>query len=131
MTGSSTTITMHDMGLCTIIGKADRGASGKPLSTPMEGTIKRLRAWDDRNQTTKYRSVALRRAPIEMNGLKDKLSVPDAVFERAAYLFRKAYEMGMAWTELPQAGRHLRKWATPPPTLYFKTNTFHTIVCGL
>ena len=87
---------MHDMGLYTIIGRADKDASGKPLSTPMKGAIKRLRTWDARSQTQKYESIALQRALIEMNGLKDKLVVSDAVFERAAYLFRKAYDMGMA-----------------------------------
>ena len=95
-TGSPTTVTMHDMGLCTIIGKTDKDASGKPLSTPMKGTIKRLRTWDAWSQTPKYESVALQRSLIEMNSLKDKLVVSDAVLERAAYLFRKAYEMGMA-----------------------------------
>ena len=95
-TGSPTTVTMHDMGLYTIIGRADKDASGKPLSTPMKGAIKRLRTWDARSQTQKYESIALQRALIEMNGLKDKLVVSDAVFERAAYLFRKAYDMGMA-----------------------------------
>ena len=42
-TGSPTSLAMHDMGLATIIGHADKDSTGKPLSASMKGTIERLR----------------------------------------------------------------------------------------
>ncbi len=49
-TGTPTSLAMHDMGLATIIGPADKDASGKPLSASMKSTIERLRTWDSRSQ---------------------------------------------------------------------------------
>ncbi|MFZ9006783.1 MAG: TFIIB-type zinc ribbon-containing protein, partial [Nitrosopumilaceae archaeon] len=49
-TGAPTSLTMHDMGLATIINPINKDASGKPLTASMKSTIERLRTWDSRSQ---------------------------------------------------------------------------------
>ena len=91
-TGAPTSLTMHDRGLSTIIGTANKDATGKPLSTSMKSTIERLRTWDSRSQVHSSSEKNLRQALNEMSKLKDKLSLSDPVIEKAAYIYRKALE---------------------------------------
>ena len=91
--GAGTSITIHDMGLSTIIGTANKDATGKPLSSSMKKSIDRLRTWDSRSQANSSLERNLRQALNEMSKLKDKLSLTDTVFEKAAYIYRKANEM--------------------------------------
>ena len=86
---------MHDMGLATIIGPTDRDATGKPLSASMKSTIERLRTWDSRSQVHEPVDRNFRQAFSELDRLKDKLAVGDAVIEKAAYIYRKALEKGL------------------------------------
>ena len=48
--GAPTSLTMHDMGLATIINPINKDASGRPLTSSMKSTIERLRTWDSRSQ---------------------------------------------------------------------------------
>jgi len=86
---------MHDMGLATIIGPADKDATGKPLSASMRSTIERLRTWDSRSQVHEPVDRNFRQAFSELDRLKDKLAIGDAVVEKAAYIYRKALEKGL------------------------------------
>ena len=90
--GSGTSITIHDMGLSTMIGTANKDATGKPLSSTMKKSIDRLRTWNARSQVNSSSDKNLRQALSEMDKLKDKLSLTDAVVEKAAYIYRKANE---------------------------------------
>jgi transcription initiation factor TFIIB len=94
-TGAPTSITYRDMGLSTMIGKSNRDASGRSVSSPMQSTMARLRKWDNRSPAfgnqEKNLSVALR----ELDKMGDKLGVSQAVKERAAYIYRKALERGL------------------------------------
>jgi transcription initiation factor TFIIB len=90
--GSGTSITIHDMGLSTMIGAANKDATGKPLSSTMKKSIDRLRTWNTRSQVNSSSDKNLRQALSEMDKLKDKLSLTDAVIEKAAYIYRKANE---------------------------------------
>jgi len=90
--GSPTSLTMHDMGLATIINPQNRDATGKPLSASMKSTIERLRTWDSRSQIHDPSDRNLRLAFSELNRLKDKLSLSDSVVEKAAYIYRKAMD---------------------------------------
>ena len=83
---------MHDMGLSTVIGSANKDATGKPLSSSMKKSIDRLRTWDSRSQANTSLDRNLRQALSEMDKLKDKLSLSDAVIEKSAYIYRKANE---------------------------------------
>lgn len=91
-TGAGTSLTIHDMGLSTVIGTANKDSTGKPLSASMKTSIERLRTWDSRTQAHTSADRNLRQALNEMDKLKDKLALADAVIEKAAYIYRKAME---------------------------------------
>ncbi len=91
-TGASTSLTIHDHGLATIINPINRDSVGKPLPYSMKKTFKRLRVWDSRSQVQNYVDKNLRHAFIELGKMKDKLALSDAVIEKAAYIYRKALD---------------------------------------
>ena len=93
--GAPTSLTMHDMGLATIINPINKDASGRPLTASMKSTIERLRTWDSRSQVHEPVDRNFRQAFSELNRLKDKLAISDAVIEKAAYIYRKALEKGL------------------------------------
>jgi len=93
--GAPTSLTMHDMGLATIINPTNKDASGKPLTSTMKSTIERLRTWDSRSQVHEPVDRNFRQAFSELNRLKDKLAISDAVIEKAAYIYRKALDKGL------------------------------------
>ena len=90
--GAGTSLTMHDMGLSTIISPTNKDSTGKPISAGMKSSIERLRTWDSRTQAHSSADRNLRQALNEMDKLKDKLALTDAVVEKAAYIYRKAME---------------------------------------
>jgi transcription initiation factor TFIIB len=89
-TGPKITLTFHDMGLSTIIGKSNRDYTGNQFSYEMKRSLKRMRLWDSRSQAKTSAAQNLRIALLEMNKLKEKLNLSIAIVERAAYLYRKA-----------------------------------------
>ena len=93
--GVPTSLAMHDMGLATIINPQNKDATGKPLSASMKSTIERLRTWDSRSQVHEPIDRNFRQAFSELDRLKDKLAIGDAVIEKAAYIYRKALEKGL------------------------------------
>ena len=94
-TGPKISITIHDGGLSTIIGRSNFDSSGKAISYGMKGPLNRMRMWDSRS---KYHGTASRNltiALLEINKIKEKLSLSDAIIERAAYFYRKASEKNL------------------------------------
>ena len=91
-TGPPISLTRHDKGLSTVINPANRDATGKPLSASMKSTIRRLRTWDSRSQSQASADRNLRQALAELGRLKDKLAISSSVFEKAAYIYRKAVD---------------------------------------
>jgi len=91
-TGGGTSLTRHDQGLTTVIGPFNRDSTGKPLSTSMKSSLKRLRVWDSRSKVNEADDRNLQRAMSELIKMKEKLSISDAVTEKAAYIYRKALE---------------------------------------
>jgi len=94
-TGAPTSLTMHDMGLATIISPNNKDSSGKPLSASMRSTIERLRTWDSRSQVHEPIDKNFRQAFSDLNRLKDKLTISNSVLEKAAYIYRKALQKGL------------------------------------
>jgi transcription initiation factor TFIIB len=92
-TGVSTSLSRHDMGLATIIGKTDRDASGHKIDIAMHSRMDRLRTWDYRTQSSTHRNI--RQAFNWLDVFKDKLVLSDAVVEKSAYIYRKAQERGL------------------------------------
>ncbi|HZC21407.1 MAG TPA: TFIIB-type zinc ribbon-containing protein [Nitrososphaeraceae archaeon] len=85
----------HDMGLATLIGKANKDASGRMLDAAMRTTMERLRTWDYRTQIHTPTDRNLKSAFSQLDNLKDKLALPNSAVEKAAYIYRKAQERGM------------------------------------
>jgi transcription initiation factor TFIIB len=94
-TGMPTSLARHDKGLATIIGRANKDASGQVLDADMRTTMERLRTWDFRTQAHTSTDRNLRQAFSELNRLKDKLGLPDSVIEKTAYIYRKVQERGL------------------------------------
>ncbi len=94
-TGTPTSLAMHDMGLATVINPQNRDATGKPLSASMKSTIERLRTWDSRSQVHEPVDRNFRQAFSELDRLKAKLALNDAVIEKTAYIYRKALDKGL------------------------------------
>jgi transcription initiation factor TFIIB len=92
-TGMPTSLARHDMGLYTMIGRGRKDARGQVLDASMRSTMERLRTWDLRTQASANRN--LRTAFNQLNILKDKLGLPDAIIEKTAYIYRKAHERGL------------------------------------
>jgi|tagenome__1003787_1003787.scaffolds.fasta_scaffold20947762_2 transcription initiation factor TFIIB len=91
-TGIPTSLARHDMGLATVIGTPDRDASGHKIDAAMRSMMERLRTWDVRTQTHSSTDRNLRHAFYELDRLKDKLGLSDAIVEKTAYIYRKAQE---------------------------------------
>ena len=93
--GMPMTLTRHDKGLSTIIGRPNRDASGKGLDDSMQSMMQRLRTWDHRIQVSSPTDRNLARAFELLEMLKGKLGLPDNVIEKAAYIYRKVQQLGM------------------------------------
>ena len=91
-TGSPTSLARHDMGLATVIGTPDKDASGHKIDAAMRSMMERLRTWDARTQAHSSTDRNLRDAFHQLDRLKDKLGLSDAIIEKAAYIYRKAQE---------------------------------------
>ncbi|QLH06151.1 transcription initiation factor IIB [Nitrosopumilus ureiphilus] len=88
--GNRSSLRLHDMGLATTVGKFNHDSTGRPIDYKMKQTMKRMRFWDARSKTKNTSEQNLRQALLEMEKLKEKLSLTDAIMERSSYLYRKA-----------------------------------------
>ena len=88
--GNRSTLRFHDMGLATTIGKLNHDSAGKPINYKIRPAMKRMRLWDARSKAKNSSERNLRTALSEMEKLREKLCLSDAIIERSAYLYRKA-----------------------------------------
>lgn len=93
--GPPTSIAYHDMGLSTTIGRTDRDASGQKLDAATYSKMQRLRTWNLRTQLSKSSDRNFMIAFHKLYGLKDRLGLPDAAVEKAAYTYRKSQQRGL------------------------------------
>ena len=94
-TGMPRSLARHDMGLSTVIGRNNMDAAGQTLDASMCCRMGRLRTWDFRAQDSGSGDRNLRQAFSELFRLKDKLGLSDAIFEKTAYIYRKAHRRGL------------------------------------
>ena len=90
--GDKSTLMRHDRSLSTIINPMNRDSSGKAISTNMKTSMNRLRLWNNRTIIHDSKSKNLQQALGELLKLKEKLSLSDAIVERASYIYRKCLE---------------------------------------
>lgn len=88
-TGLASTLSIHDKGLSTMIGTANKDASGNSISSSMKYAFNRLRTWDNRSKSNNEERN-LKSAFVILGATQSKLNISDAVVERSAYLYRKA-----------------------------------------
>ena len=88
--GNKSTLRFHDMGLATTIDRLNHDSAGKPIDYEMRWAMKRMRLWDARSHTKNSSERNLRTALSEIEKLREKLCLSDAITERSAYLYRKA-----------------------------------------
>jgi len=91
-TGDRTSLTRHDRGLSTIINPVNKDSAGNPLSASMKSSLRRLRLWDSRSRLKGTADRNLLHALSELLKMKEKLSLSEAIAEKAAYIYRKALE---------------------------------------
>jgi transcription initiation factor TFIIB len=94
-TGAPSSLARHDMGLSTIIGKENKDASGQKIDTAMRSKLERLRTLDSRTRMRTSGDRNLAKAFGQLERLKEKLSLSDAIVEKAAYSYRKVQERGL------------------------------------
>jgi transcription initiation factor TFIIB len=94
-TGAPTSLSRHDKGLATLIGKPTRDATGQKLDSNARLTYKRLKTWDDRVQLRSSTDRNLSRAFSELGILEDKLGLSDSLIEEVASLYRKVEDRGL------------------------------------
>jgi transcription initiation factor TFIIB len=93
--GASTSLSRHDKGLATVIGKPTKYAAGKKLDINTRSAFKRLKTLDTRVQMNSSTVKNLSKAFSELNTLKDKLGLSDVMVESTAYIYRKAEDRGL------------------------------------
>jgi transcription initiation factor TFIIB len=94
-TGDRASLTRHDQGLSTVIGPTNKDSSGSPLSASMKSSLKQWRMLDSQSRSARNVDRNLQQALNELLKIKEKLFLPDAVVEKAAYIYRKALEKNM------------------------------------
>ena len=94
--GSPSSLAFHDMGLSTIIGKVNKDSAGHNLAASMNYRMQRLRTWDARTSVQAAGHRSLMQAFSELERLKDKLGLSDAIVQKTAYIYRKAQEKRLA-----------------------------------
>ncbi len=89
-TGEPAKVRLPDKGLSTIIDRELRDSSGRK-----NPHMQRLRTWDNRIKTASSRERNFQQAFQELEVLASKLQLPEPAKERAAAIYRKAYEKGI------------------------------------
>ena len=92
--GNTSSLTLYDQGLTTKIGNTNRDASGNVINSMMMARLNRMKNLDKRSQINKS-ARNLGRAFRQLDSLKDKLALSNAVIEKTAYIYRKVQEAGL------------------------------------
>src|ERR671912_126343 len=92
--GNPSSLTLYDQGLTTKIGNTNSDASGNVINSIMMVRLNRMKNLDRRSQINKS-ARNLGRAFRQLDSLKDKLGLSNAVIEKTAYIYRKAQEAGL------------------------------------
>ena len=90
--GIPSSLARHDMGLSTVIGRTDRDAGGNAIDSDMRYRMERLKKWDSRSQRHSPSERNLHQAFNMLAKIRERMSLPDPVVEKAAYIYRRAQE---------------------------------------
>lgn len=93
-TGPPSSLANYDKGLYTVIGKTDYDVNGRQLNPLVRYSMHKIRIHDVRTQST-FRDRNRKKAFTELDKLKNKLGLSDAIIEKTAYIYRKAEQRGV------------------------------------
>jgi transcription initiation factor TFIIB len=93
-TGPPSSLANYDKGLYTVIGKTDFDVNGRQLDPLVRYSMHKIRIHDVRTQST-FRDRNRKKAFTELDKLKNKLGLSDAIIEKTAYVYRKAEKRGI------------------------------------
>jgi transcription initiation factor TFIIB len=91
--GAPLTLTLHDKGLSTNIGKYDKDHNGNSLKTKEKSKFYRLRKLDTKTKISTNKDKYLFNALIKLDQMSSSLDLPKNVQENAAYIYRKTVNM--------------------------------------
>jgi transcription initiation factor TFIIB len=94
-TGFHASLDIHDRGLYTIIGRANKDAAGHKLDAITSSNMARLRMWNTRTQHHSSTDRNLVLAFNDLGILKDKLCLSNTAVEKTGYIYRKALARGL------------------------------------
>jgi len=92
--GPPTSLANYDKGLYTVIGEKDYDVNGRQLDPLFRYSMHKIRVHDVRTKSTS-RDRSRRKAFTELDKLKDKLGLSDAIVEKTAYIYRKVEKRGL------------------------------------
>lgn len=87
--GSPMTLTLHDKGLSTNIGKSNKDHYGNSFSSKTMHKFYRLRKLDSKTKLSSNKDKYLFNALINLEKMSSALDLPKNVRENAAYIYRK------------------------------------------
>ncbi len=93
--GMPTSYSFDDKGLSTSIGPIDRDALGRKLPFSTRIKMWRLKKWQYRSRYHSSIQRNLVQAMTELDRLTDKISLPAALKEKAAVIYRKALDKNL------------------------------------
>ncbi|HEV8359422.1 MAG TPA: transcription initiation factor IIB [Candidatus Thermoplasmatota archaeon] len=91
-TGAPATWLMHDKGLSTNIGWADKDGQGRAIPARSKAMIYRLRRWQRRVRVRSGGERSLVMALSELDRMASRIGLPRQVRETAALIYRRAAE---------------------------------------
>ena len=94
-TGFHASLDIHDRGLYTIIGRANKDAAGHKLDAIASSNMARLRMWNTRTQHHSSTDRNLVLAFNDLGILRDKLCLSNTAVEKTGYIYRKALARGL------------------------------------
>ena len=79
----------------TTIGRSNVDAIGKKISKDMENKIDKLRIWERRTRYINPKDRNLKSAFTQLNSIKHKLGLSNAIVEKSFYIYKKASSSGL------------------------------------
>jgi transcription initiation factor TFIIB len=94
-TGAPTTLTIHDQGISTNMGRIDRDSRGRRIDQKKQFQFRRLRNWHRRTKVKESSQRNLANALSFLDKVSDqsKLNLPKNTQEEASRIYRKVLEM--------------------------------------
>jgi transcription initiation factor TFIIB len=93
--GMPLSLSVHDMGLSTMISQVGKDAFGRTIPSKTIFQMLRLKKWHIRSTYQSGSDRNLNQAMAELSKLCDNIHIPKQVKEQAAFIYRKALDKGL------------------------------------